>query len=48
MSALALRDVKQGAAVLVNKALANGAPDNVSAIVVQGMPGKITAAEAVQ
>lgn len=35
------RDVEKSTAELIEKSLANGAPDNVSAIVVQGCPGKV-------
>ncbi len=42
--ALALRDVEQSTAELMNKALANGAKDNVSVIVVQGNLGKVSSA----
>jgi len=43
--ALALRDVEQSTAVLMEKALANGAKDNVSVIVVQGNLGKVPSAD---
>lgn len=42
--ALALRDVEQSTAELMKKALANGAKDNVSVIVVQGNLGKVSSA----
>lgn len=37
------RNVEKSTADLIQKSLANGAPDNVSVIVVQGNPGKIPA-----
>lgn len=40
------RDVDKSTADLINKSLANGAPDNVSVVVVQGNPGKIPPAQA--
>jgi serine/threonine protein phosphatase PrpC len=45
IQALTLRNVEQTTSELVSKALANGAPDNVSVIIVQGNPGKISAAD---
>lgn len=43
--ALTLRDVEASTSELVAKAMANGAPDNVSVILVQGNPGKISSAD---
>lgn len=45
IQALALRDVEQTTSALMSTALANGAPDNVSVIIVQGNPGKISSAD---
>ena len=41
LDALALRDVEVIVTKLVNQSIANGAPDNVSVVVVQGSAGKI-------
>jgi serine/threonine protein phosphatase PrpC len=41
LSVLSSRDIKAIAAQLIEKAKANGAPDNVSVVVVQGSAGKI-------
>lgn len=46
--AMLLRDVTQSVDLLVNQAIANGAPDNVSVIVVQGNHGKVPSADATQ
>lgn len=45
IQALALRDAEQTTSALMSTALANGAPDNVSVIIVQGNPGKISSAD---
>jgi len=46
--AMMVRDVEQSVDVLINKALENGAPDNVSVIVVQGHHGKVPSADIAQ
>ena len=46
--AMLVRDVEQSVDMLVNQAIANGAPDNVSVIVVQGNHGKIPSADDTQ
>lgn len=46
--AMALRDVEQSVDELMNKAIANGAPDNVSIIIVQGNHGKVPSADVEQ
>lgn len=48
IEALTLRDLEVMVTQLVDKAIANGAPDNVSAIVVQGCAGKITSTNLMQ
>lgn len=48
LHALALRDVEQGTSELIAKSIANGAPDNVSVIIVQGNPGKVSSADLAQ
>lgn len=48
IEALALRDLELMVTQLVNKAIANGAPDNVSAVVVQGRAGKISSTNLMQ
>lgn len=48
LQALAVRDIEQSATELMTKALANGATDNVSVIVVRGNPGKVSSAETAQ
>lgn len=45
LQALSLRDTEQSTKELMAKALANGAKDNVSVIVVQGNLGKVPSAE---
>lgn len=42
------RNVETCSAELIEKSLANGAPDNVSVIVVQGSPGKVPASRTLQ
>jgi serine/threonine protein phosphatase PrpC len=44
-AALAIRDVKQSSDRLLEKALENGAKDNVSIIVVRGNPGPVASAK---
>lgn len=46
--AMLVRDVEQSVDVLINKAIANGAPDNVSVIVVQGNHGKVPSVDTAQ
>ncbi|MES2673516.1 MAG: protein phosphatase 2C domain-containing protein [Pseudomonadota bacterium] len=48
IEALTLRDLEVMVTQLVDKAIANGAPDNVSAVVVQGGAGKITSTNLMQ
>lgn len=48
VQSMALRDVQQSTDELVEKALANGARDNVSVIVVKGNPGRVSAADSAQ
>ncbi len=48
LEALAIRDLEAMVTQLVNKSIANGAPDNVSVIIVQGSAGKINSTNVVQ
>ncbi len=48
LEALAIRDLEAMVTQLVNKSIANGAPDNVSVIIVQGSAGKINSTNMVQ
>lgn len=45
LQALALRDLEQATSDLIAKSIANGAPDNVSVILVQGLPGKVSSGD---
>lgn len=48
LEAFAIRDPESMVTQLVNKSIANGAPDNVSVIVVQGSAGKINSTNVAQ
>ncbi|MGQ9424408.1 PP2C family protein-serine/threonine phosphatase [Gilvimarinus sp. F26214L] len=48
IATLEQRDVEKSTADLVEKTLANGAPDNVSVIVVQGNPGRVAPSQSEQ
>jgi serine/threonine protein phosphatase PrpC len=48
LETLTSRDVETVATQLVQKALQQGAPDNVSVVVVQGSAGKVNAVDAAQ
>jgi serine/threonine protein phosphatase PrpC len=48
VESMKIRDVQQSTDELVEKALEQGARDNVSVIVVKGNPGRVSAADSAQ
>lgn len=47
-AALSIRDAEESVTRLMEQSIANGAPDNVSVIVVKGNPGKVSSASVTQ